>query len=123
MKLAVVEAYCSGQHEPSATAWLHNVRVSSLRKWISAYRVRGIARIRVKRRGVYNVEFKLAVVQRVRVSVHRGQVEAARRVETSQNYPAVNGPVAAEVCSASEEVPCVQKPDKALPTSWQKTLK
>ena len=68
MKLAVVEAYCSGQHEPSATAWLHNVRVSSLRKWISVYRVRRIARIRVKRRGVYNVEFKLAVVQRVRVS-------------------------------------------------------
>ena len=65
-KLAAVDAYCCGQHGLSATALLHNVGVSSLRKWIAAYQVRGIAGIRVKRREVYDVEFKLAVLQRVR---------------------------------------------------------
>ena len=66
IKLAAVEAYCSGQHGLSATALLHNVGVSSLRKWIAAYQVHGIAGIRVKHREVYDVEFKRAVLQRVR---------------------------------------------------------
>ena len=61
-----MEAYCSGQHGLSATALLHNVGVSSLRKWIAAYQVHGIAGIRVKHREVYDVEFKRAVLQRVR---------------------------------------------------------
>jgi len=65
IKLAAIEAYCSGQHGLSATALLHNVGVSSLRKWIAAYQVHGIAGIRVKRREVYDIEFKLAVLKRV----------------------------------------------------------
>lgn len=66
IKLAAVEAYCCGQYGLSATALLHNVGVSSLRKWIAAYQVHGIGGIRVKRREVYEIEFKLAVLQRVR---------------------------------------------------------
>lgn len=45
---------------------LHNVGVSSLRKWIAAYQAHGIAGIRVRRRELYDVEFKLAVLERVR---------------------------------------------------------
>ena len=66
IKLAAVEAYCSGQQGLSTTALLHNVGVSSLRKWIAAYQVNGIAGILVKRREVYGMEFKLVVLQRVR---------------------------------------------------------
>ena len=56
MKLAAVEAYCSGQQGLEATALLHNVGASSLRKWIAAYKAHGIAGIRVKRREVYGIE-------------------------------------------------------------------
>ena len=65
-KLAAVKAYCSGQHGLRATALLHNVGFSSLRKWIALYQAHGIAGISVKRREAYGVEFKFAVLQRVR---------------------------------------------------------
>lgn len=66
MKLTAVEAYCSGQRGLMATALLHNVGASSLRKWVAAYQAQGIAGIRLKRREVYGIEFKLAVLQRIR---------------------------------------------------------
>ena len=66
MKLAAVETYCSGRQGLMTTALLHKVGVSSLRKWVAAYQAHGIAGIRVKRRELYGVEFKLAVLQRVR---------------------------------------------------------
>ena len=66
MKLAAVEAYCSGQQGLDATALLHNVGASSLRNWIAAYKAHGIAGIRVKRREMYGIEFKLAVLQQIR---------------------------------------------------------
>ena len=65
MKLAVVEAYCSGQQGLMATARLHNVGASSLRKWVAAYQAQGNAGIQFKRREVYGIEFKLAVLQRI----------------------------------------------------------
>lgn len=41
MKLAAVEVYCSGQQGLTATALLHNVGASSLRKWVAAYQAQG----------------------------------------------------------------------------------
>ena len=66
MKLAAIKAYCSGQQGLLATARLHNVGASSLRKWVAAYQAQGIAGIQLKRREVYGIEFKLAVLQRIR---------------------------------------------------------
>ena len=43
VKLAVVEDYCSDQSDLKDTAQRHGVDVSSLRKWVAAYRVYGAA--------------------------------------------------------------------------------
>ena len=66
IKLAAVEAYCSGEQGLIATALIYNVGVSSLRKWIAGYQSHGVAGFRVKNRKLYDVEFKLAVLHRVR---------------------------------------------------------
>ena len=66
MKLTAIKAYCSGQQGLLATARRHNVGASSLRKWVVAYQAQGIAGIQLKRREVYGIEFKLAVLQRIR---------------------------------------------------------
>ena len=65
-KLAAVEAYCSGQGGLRAIAVLHEVDVSSLRQWVGAFKALGISGLRPKRRELYGIEFKLAVLQRVR---------------------------------------------------------
>lgn len=65
-KLAAVEAYRSGQLGLKAIAQQLNVGVSSLRKWVAAYQVNGVAGIQAKRRELYDIEFKLAVLQRAR---------------------------------------------------------
>ena len=65
-KLASVQAYFSGQLGWKATAKLHDVEVSSLRKWVAAYRVHGVDGVREKRRELYDREFKLKVLQRMR---------------------------------------------------------
>ncbi len=66
MKLAAVEAYCSGEGGLRATATQHDVDVSSLRKWIAAYQANGVAGIRPKHRELYGIEFKIEVLRRVR---------------------------------------------------------
>jgi transposase len=65
-KLDAVEAYRSGQLGLNATAKQMNVGVSSLRKWVAGYQANGVAGVQGKRRELYNLEFKLAVLQRAR---------------------------------------------------------
>ncbi len=65
-KLDAVEAYRSGHLGVRATAKQMNVSVSSLRKWVAGYQAHGVAGVQAKRRGLYSLEFKLAVLQRVR---------------------------------------------------------
>lgn len=65
-KLEAVEAYRSGERGLVATAKQFEVNVASLRKWIAAYEVNGIAGIRTKRRELYTLEFKLEVLRRAR---------------------------------------------------------
>lgn len=65
-KLAAVEAYRSGQLGLISTANLYEVGVSSLRKWVAAYQVHGVAGIQQKHRMLYSPEFKAEVLQRVR---------------------------------------------------------
>lgn len=66
VKLAVVEDYCSDKSGLKDTAQRHGVDVSSLRKWVAAYRVYGAAGIKEKKRAFHSVEFKMTVLQRVR---------------------------------------------------------
>lgn len=65
-KLDAVKAYRSGQLGLTATAKQMNVGVSSLRKWVAGYRANGVAGVQTKVREFYNLEFKLAVLQRAR---------------------------------------------------------
>jgi transposase len=66
VKLAAVKAYCSGKGGLKATAARYDVEVSSLRKWIAGYQANGVDGIRLKRRELYSVDFKLEVLQRAR---------------------------------------------------------
>lgn len=66
MKLEAVETYRAGQLGLRATALHHDVGVSSLRKWIAAYQAHGVAGVHRKRKQVYDVKFKMAVLQRIR---------------------------------------------------------
>ena len=65
-KLDAVETYRSGDLGLRATAALHNVNFSSLRKWVSAYEAIGIAGIQRKRRQTYDLKFKLEVLQKLK---------------------------------------------------------
>lgn len=65
-KLAAVEAYRTGQRGLVATAKQLDVGVSSLRKWVAAYQANGVAGIRTKRRELYDIKFKIEVLQRAR---------------------------------------------------------
>ncbi len=64
-KLGAVQNYCSGNLGLKAVAKEHDVNVSSLRQWISAYRANGIEGLKEKRREFYSVAFKLDVLRRV----------------------------------------------------------
>jgi len=66
IKLAAVKAYCSGKGGLKATAAQYDVEISSLRRWIATYQANGVAGIRLKRRELYSVEFRLQVLRRVR---------------------------------------------------------
>lgn len=57
----------SGELGLRATALLHNVGFTSLRNWISRYEALGIEGVRRKRREAYDVEFKMKVLQKVKV--------------------------------------------------------
>lgn len=50
VKLVVVQAYRSGELGWKATAKIHDVEPSSLRKWVAAYAVHGIDGVQEKRR-------------------------------------------------------------------------
>jgi len=65
-KLEAVEAYEAGAGGLRATAEAHAVGVDSLRKWIAAYRARGVSGIVTKKRGNYDADFKLEVLRRMR---------------------------------------------------------
>ncbi len=66
VKLAAIQAYRSGELGWKATAKIHNVEPSSLRKWVAAYAVHGVDGVREKRRELYSREFRLKVLQRMR---------------------------------------------------------
>lgn len=66
IKLAAVEAYGSGKGGLKAIAVEFDVEVSSLRRWIATYQANGIAGIRLKRRELYSIEFRLEVLRRMR---------------------------------------------------------
>jgi transposase len=66
VKLAAVEAYRSGELGWKATAKIHDVEPSSLRKWVAAYAIHGVDGVREKRRELYSREFRLKVLQRMR---------------------------------------------------------
>lgn len=65
-KLSAVEDYCRGQAGLRAVAQRHGIDVSSLRKWVAAYRAHGAAAMQEKHRAPYDAEFKLVVLQRMR---------------------------------------------------------
>ncbi|WP_455430270.1 helix-turn-helix domain-containing protein [Paraburkholderia rhynchosiae] len=59
--------YCAGHAGLKRVAARHNVDVSSLRKWIAAYRAHGEEGLRTRTSCVrYSAEFKSAVVERMR---------------------------------------------------------
>ena len=66
LKVEAVETYRSGELGLRATAQHHNVGVSSLRKWVAAYEANGVAGLQRKHKQVYDVRFKLAVLQRIK---------------------------------------------------------
>lgn len=66
LKLDAVETYLSGKLGLRATAKLHNVGFASLRKWVAGFEALGIAGIQRKRRQVYDVKFKVEVLQKMK---------------------------------------------------------
>ena len=64
-KLDAVQAYRSGELGLRATSALHNVGFASLRKWVASYEALGIAGIQRKRRQMYDLKFKLEVLQKM----------------------------------------------------------
>ena len=64
-RLDAVAAYEKGSGGLKATAEAQGVNVASLRKWIALFRARGESGVATKKRGSYDLEFKLAVVQRM----------------------------------------------------------
>ena len=64
-KLEAVKAYRKGTGGLLATAEAQGVGVDSLRKWVAGYSARGAAGVVTKKRGNYDVEFKLEVLRRV----------------------------------------------------------
>jgi transposase len=66
IKLAATEDYCRGRLGLRATAKRHGVNVESLRRWAAAYRRHGVAGVQRRRRRLYGVESKIAVLQRLR---------------------------------------------------------
>ncbi len=65
-KLSAVEDYCSGNAGLKVVSHRHGVDASSLRKWVAAFRVHGIAGIQNKKKKHYSAAFKLNVLQRMR---------------------------------------------------------
>jgi transposase len=66
-RLSATKDYCKGHDGLKRVAERHQVDISSLRKWISAYQARGIEGLRPKQGCVrYGAEFKRAVVKRMR---------------------------------------------------------
>jgi len=66
-RLSATKDYCSGHDGLKRVAERHQVDISSLRKWISAYRANGIDGLRPKQGCVrYSADFKQAVVKRMR---------------------------------------------------------
>ncbi|MFM0414771.1 transposase [Paraburkholderia aromaticivorans] len=65
-KLAVVKDYCSGTAGLKFVARLHDVDVTSLRKWVAGYRSHGAAGAKEKARATYSLKFKLSVLRRIR---------------------------------------------------------
>jgi len=66
-KLDAVAAYEKGAGGLRATAEAQGVSVASLRKWIALFRARGKSGVMTKKRGNYDFEFRLSVVQRMEV--------------------------------------------------------
>jgi transposase len=66
-KIAAAEDYCRGHLGLREVAKGHGVNVASLRLWAAAYRIHGAAGVRTKRRKFYSAEFKLSVLQRMRI--------------------------------------------------------
>lgn len=64
--LEAVATYRSGELGLRATAKLHNVGLTSLRNWLSRHEALGVAGIQRKRRQVYDVNFKMEVLQRIK---------------------------------------------------------
>ena len=64
--LDAVETYRSGELGLRATATLHNVGFTSLRNWICRYEALGVQGVQRKRRQVYDVDFKMKVLQRIK---------------------------------------------------------
>jgi transposase len=66
-KLSATKDYCTGHDGLKRVAERHGVDVSSLRKWIAAYQVHGEEGLRRRTSCIrYSVEFKRAVVNRMR---------------------------------------------------------
>jgi len=65
-KLAAVQDYCSGSAGLRDVAHRHNVDFSSLRQWVAAYQVHGVAGLKEKKLQRYSNDFKLSVLNRMR---------------------------------------------------------
>ena len=65
-KLAAVQDYCSGSAGLRDVAHRHNVDFSSLRQWVAAYQVHGVAGLKEKKLQRYSNDFKLSVLKRMR---------------------------------------------------------
>lgn len=66
IKVAAARDYCNGEHGLKVVALRHNVDVTSLRNWVSAYRIHGAIGARSKRRKNYDAAFKVAVLRRIK---------------------------------------------------------
>jgi transposase len=65
-RLSAVKDYISGNIGFREVARRHGVGESSLRKWIAAFRENGTLGLKPKVRSPYSVEFRLAVITRMR---------------------------------------------------------
>jgi transposase len=66
IKLAVTQEYCRGRLGLRAAAKRHRVNVESLRRWAAAYRRHGAAGILKRKKKIYGVDMKLAVLRRLK---------------------------------------------------------
>jgi len=65
-KLTATEDYCGGHSSLKTVARRHSVDVSSLRKWVTVYKIHGATALKTKGKKCHSVEFKLSVLKRVR---------------------------------------------------------